>query len=98
MNDLPTISQESPSVRRSRWHILAAITAAIHGSIFLSSIPIVDLRPGDPAIEQYLVLLVPAVWSVFIFLRYRHPSERVVAYCSLTMTVLWFASVGSIRS
>jgi hypothetical protein len=89
----------SPAIQRpSRWHILAAITAAIHGSIFLAPIPIVALRSGDPGIHQYLLLLVPAIWTIFMYLRYRHASERVVAYCSLVMTVVWFLSVGSIRT
>jgi hypothetical protein len=98
MSVSPAISQELPSQRRNRWHILAAVTLAIHVSIYFAPIPIVALRPGDPGIEQYLLLLVPAIWSIFIFLRYRHRSERVVAYCSLAATVLWFASVGSIRT
>ena len=90
--------RESRPQRRSHWHVLAAITVSIHLSILLSPIKIVDLRSGLLPIEQYLVLLVPLVWSIFIFLRYRNPRERVVSYCSLAATVLWFASVGSIRS
>ena len=78
--------------------MLAAITVSIHLSILLSPIQIVELRSGLLPIEQYLVLLVPAIWSIFIFLRYRNPGERVVAYCSLAATVLWFVSVGFIRS
>jgi hypothetical protein len=98
MSTSPTISPESPGLRRSRWHILAAITVSIHASILLSPMRIVALRSSDSGLDQYLVLLVPAVWSIFIFLRYRHPSERTVAYCSLAATVIWFASVGSIRT
>lgn len=96
MSTSPQISQESS--RQSRWHYLAAVTVAIHLGIFLSPMEIVALGPGDSGIHQYLVLLVPAIWSIFIFLRYRRSSERVVAYCSLAMTVLWFLSVGSIRT
>ena len=89
----------APTIQRSRrWPYLAAITAAIHASIFFSPIPIVELRSGDPAYRQYLLLLVPAIWSIFIFLRYRHPSERNVAYVSLAVTVLEFLSVGNIRT
>ena len=89
----------SPVIQRpSRWHILAAITIVIHVSIYLSPIPIVALRSGDPGIRQYLLLLVPAIWTIFIYLRYRHSSERVVAYCSLIMTVGWFLFVGSLRA
>jgi hypothetical protein len=88
-----------PAIQRPiRWHILAAITAAIQVSIFLSPIPIVALRSGDAGIRQYLLLLVPAIWTIFMYLRYRRASERVVAYCSLVMTVVWFLSVGSIRT
>jgi hypothetical protein len=38
MSDLPTISQESSKVRRSRWHILAAISKLVVTSIFASAL------------------------------------------------------------
>ncbi len=88
----------SPRQRRSRWHLLAAVTASIHLSILLSPIQFMDLRSGLVPIEQYLVLLVPTAWSIFMFLRFRERRERIVSYCSLGATVLWFMSVGFIRS
>jgi hypothetical protein len=92
MNPSPTIQ------RRSRWHILAGITLAIHLSIYFSPIPIQELRSSASGAEQYLILLVPAIWSISIFLCYRQRSERVVAWCSLVATILWFTSVGGIRT
>ncbi|PWU21255.1 MAG: hypothetical protein C5B50_02100 [Verrucomicrobia bacterium] len=92
MNISSTIQTRSP------WIYLAAITAAIHLMIYLSPVPIVALRPGDPGILQYSILSVPAIWSIFIFLRYRQRSCRAVAYSSLATTVLWFLSVGNIRT
>ena len=88
----------SPGQRRSRWHLLAAITVSIHVSILLSPIQFMDLRSGLVPVEQYLALLVPTAWSIFMFLRFRERRERIVSYCSLGATVLWFISVGFIRS
>ena len=87
-----------PGQRRSRWHLLAAITASIHLSVLLSPIQFMDLRSGLVPVEQYLVLLVPAAWSIFMFLRFRERRERIVSYCSFGATILWFISVGFIRS
>ena len=92
MNKSPTIQ------RRSRWHLLAAASLAIHLTIYLLPIPIVALHSGDTGIRQYSVLLMPLAWSIFIFLRYRHPSERAVAWCSLAMSALWILAVGSIKT
>src|SRR2546425_2804471 len=98
MNSSPSISREPRPQRGSHWHVLAAITVSIHLSILLSPFQFVDLRSGLVPVQQYLVVSVPAVWSIFMFLRYRERRERIVAYCSLVVTVLWFLSVGFIRS
>jgi len=98
MSVSPAISPELPSQRRSRWHILAAVTAAIHLSIYFAPIPVMVLRSSATGGEQYLLLLIPAVWSIFIYLCFRQRSERVVAWISLVATILWFTSVGSIRT
>jgi len=98
MSVSPAISPELPSQRRSRWHILAAVTVAIHAGIYFGPIPIVFLRSSATGAEQYCILLIPAVWSIFIYLCFRQRSERFVAWISLAATILWFASVGSVRS
>jgi hypothetical protein len=92
------MNKSSTIQRRSSWHLLAAVSIAIHVTIYLLPIPIVALHSGDSGIRQYLVLLMPLAWSVFIFLRYRHPTERAVAWCSLAMTALWILAVGSIKT
>jgi hypothetical protein len=98
MSVSPAISTELPSQKRSRWYILAAVTAAIHGSIYLAPIPVEVLRSSATGGEQYLILSIPAVWSVFIYLCFRQRSERVVTWISVVVTILWFTSVGSVRT
>jgi hypothetical protein len=98
MSVSPAISPELPSQRRSRWHTLAAAAVAIHASIYFAPFPIVFLRSSATGGEQYLILLIPAVWTIFIYLCFRQRSERVVAWISFVATFLWFASVGSVRS
>ena len=68
------------------------------GEHFLVPIRIVSLRSGDTSLVPYLVLLVPAAWSIFMLWRYRSRRERIVAWFSLALTALWFLLVGSIRT
>ncbi len=78
--------------------MLAATTVWLNLGILLSPMEFVDLRSGLLPIWQYSVLMVPAGWSIFIFLRYGERRDRVVAYCSLAATLVWFTSVGFVRS
>jgi hypothetical protein len=98
MNTPAPIAQDSLDQSRSRAHIWAAIAGSIHVSIFLSPIRIVSLSSGASALVPYLVVSVPALWSLFMLFRYRTRGERMVSWLSLALTVLEFMAVGSVRT
>jgi hypothetical protein len=94
----PPVSRELSGWRRIRWLILAVITAAIHGSIYWGPIPIETLRSSATGGEQYFVLFLPTIWSIFIFVCYPLQLEREVTWCSFIATFFWYASVGGVRT
>jgi hypothetical protein len=98
MNTSTTISQGFQDQRRSRAHIWAAIAGSVHVGIYLVPVRIVSLSSHASLLPPYLIVSVPAVWSIFMLLRYRTKGERIVAWISLLLSVIWFALVGSIRT
>jgi hypothetical protein len=98
MNSSPANTQRAAIQRRTRWEVLAAITLMIHVGIVISPIRVFSLRSSDSGLVPYLVLSVAAMWGLSIFLRYRHPAERIVSCCSLAMSVIEVMSVGLVRT
>jgi hypothetical protein len=94
----PATSQPSSNLRRSRAHIWAAIAGTIHVSVFLSPFRIASLSSGASLLFPYLVVSVPAAWALYMLFRYRTRGERAVAWISLGLSVLWFMSVGFVRT
>lgn len=95
MGMFPTGALQAKPQRGDRSHIYLAVAASAHAAAFFGCPTIIvppRISQQIPAVVAgTLGLAVPLVASLFLLLRYRTRSERVIAWCSFVGSLLWLA-------
>jgi Na+/melibiose symporter-like transporter len=102
--DLVSVSEistttETAAVKGENWRMFLAIAAVAHGVTLFCPPIIVPPRITNqiPTVGVALVVLaIPFVTSLFLLFCYRTLSERVIAWGSLAVSLLWLALAGSL--
>jgi hypothetical protein len=81
-----------------RFFFVLGVTAAMHAAVLFLPFRIVVLGSYESPLNAYIVTSVPVLWSFIVYLFFRSPPERAIAYLSLAMSIFWFMSVGNIRT
>ena len=87
-------------VREDRWGLFLAVAAVAHGVAFFGCPNIVV----PPRISTQLtnvgvvvaVCTIPFITSLLLILRYRTLSQRVIAFCSLAVSLFWLLFAGGL--
>jgi len=91
MSSHPSNKRVEPQRGRFQiWPLLVAITLGIHVSILLGPDYIPVFRSWKPIVGTTIVLVVPTLWGLFLFLRYRAFPERMVAFGALAGAGFWW--------
>lgn len=96
MSEAKAIPPLIRSFQGGRWRSFLLIAGGTHG-IALLGCPMMDTPhtiPKQPLLVTLVICLVPIVSSLFLLFRYRTVPERIIAYCSLVVSLFWLVVAG----